>query len=423
MSDETGGAVASAEPHSVPIDTPVTPPAPISTEGSPTPPEPKGDKAAPVEKKPEPTPREALKRAAEQVAKGEAAKADAGKTTPKPDAKPEAKVDAKTEATTPVKSDGPARADDGKFAPKEGTEAKPAQADAQPQGIEPVKDAPAEAGKPVDGVQASKSTHQAPARFSADAKTAWETAPEPVRAEVARMERELTEGLNKYKTDAKDYEDLRPFAEMAKKNGTTLPAVMQNYGKVETAFGISPIAGHIAAAELAGHDFRKLAEAFLGQTHDQVAAQTEARVQQHAQAAQHWEQQARAMHAELQQIRSQQAETETQTAQSTIEAFRAEKPRFDELRPTMAGLMKMGLANDLEAAYRMADRMTSDPTPAAPPPAPEPAPAPAIPARTAHTRAGEKSITGAPTPGSNPATSGPAPSIKDALKRALAQAG
>jgi hypothetical protein len=418
MSDLDGGASAPAESHSAPIEQVVTPPAPISTEPVAAP-EAKADaKPAPEpEKKPEPTAREALKRAAEQVAKGEAAKA-----APKPDAKQEAKPDSK-ETTAPVKSDGPTRAEDGKFAPKEGGEAKPAQAEAKAQGTEPAKPVANEPGKPADGVQASKSAHQAPARFSADAKTAWEAAPEPVRAEVARMERELTEGLTKYKNDAKEFEDLRPFAEAAKKNGTTLPAVIQNYGKVETAFGISPIAGHIAAAELAGHDFRKLAEAFLGQTHDQVAAQTEARAQQAVQAAQHWEQQARAAHAELQQIKARQAETETQTAQSTIEAFAADKPRFDELRPVMANLMKTGFADNLEAAYRMADRMTSDPVVQAPAPTPAPTPAPAIPAPTAQTRKGEKSITGAPTSGSNPANSGPAPSIKDALKRALAQAG
>jgi hypothetical protein len=47
-----------------------------------------------------------------------------------------------------------------------------------------------------------------PARFSADAKAAWATAPEAVRAETHRALKELSDGLSQYQ---QVFEPLKPF--------------------------------------------------------------------------------------------------------------------------------------------------------------------------------------------------------------------
>jgi hypothetical protein len=56
-----------------------------------------------------------------------------------------------------------------------------------------------------DGVSSAKQGYivlPPPARFSAAAKAEWEAAPEAVRAEVSRMEKEFLAGFAKYKVAA-----------------------------------------------------------------------------------------------------------------------------------------------------------------------------------------------------------------------------
>src|SRR5690606_10867157 len=58
--------------------------------------------------------------------------------------------------------------------------------------------APKDQQKPGEDGQAS-SLATPPQRFSEDAKAAWKDAPEALRGEVVRMEKELTKGLSAYR--------------------------------------------------------------------------------------------------------------------------------------------------------------------------------------------------------------------------------
>ena len=71
-----------------------------------------------------------------------------------------------------------------------------------------------------DGVSNTKPSYPVslpPARFSTDAKAAWDEAPEVVRAEVLRMEREFTAGFAKHRAAAERDALLAEFHDMAAK--------------------------------------------------------------------------------------------------------------------------------------------------------------------------------------------------------------
>lgn len=396
MSDGSapGGAPAPADTGAAPIDTGVQTPNPVRSDPPDQQPEPKPE---PEPKKPEPTSRNAIRRAQEKVEAD--AKASEGKgKQPEGKDKP---AEGKDKPAEP-KQDERARAQDGKFAPKDG-EQRPAEA------RQPAKD-----GESQDG-QASQRV-AAPSRFSNDAKAEWDAAPESVRREVARMERETTAGIERYKAGAEEFERVRDFHEQVTKNGGSLHGTLSEVAALEKALLENPVQGLDMVCRRVGLSLSQVAQHLTGQ---EVAPQLQqAQAQMHALSQENQRLTAivRAMHGEHQQ-------RETATATSEIEAFAAGRPRFDELRGTMAGLMRQGLAESLEDAYDMADRLKPGRGASSPPsPAAGSNPAPAS-SRPAQTRAGTASVAGAPSPGSNPAARQPASSVKEALRRAMAATG
>src|ERR1700731_4979238 len=75
----------------------------------------------------------------------------------------------------------------------------------------------------------SHTTSAPPTRFSSAAKAEWYTAPETVRAEVSRMEREFKAGFAKYKTAAARDAGLAEFHELATKGRTTVKEALSRY--------------------------------------------------------------------------------------------------------------------------------------------------------------------------------------------------
>jgi hypothetical protein len=419
MSEVDGGAVAPAEGVSAPAtpvaspDPGVQTPKPVSAEPIAAP-EPK---AEPEPKKPEPTPRDAIRRAADKVAADQKAQAE----------KPVPKVEpAKAEAQAPAKADGPSRDTTGKFAGKEpsapdaGAASKPADSPADsPQS----KLAPDTAAKP------SFTAGEPPARFSAAAKAEWAAAPESVRAEAERAIKELTAGHEKYRGDAEEFGKLREFHEVAKANGRDLHAALTDMKRLEDAFQRAPFEGYEAIAARLGHgSFQQVAEAFLGRAPDQAANATAAAAAQLRQRADHFERLATQQAHELASLRQEKETVTADTMTRQIEDFKSQpgRERFDELRPAISRLLTAGLAEDLDEAYQMASTLKPGPQNSArTAPAQTPEPPPAAPAidLTAQTQKGSKSIAGAPSPGSNPAARQASSSIRDAIRRAAAQAG
>lgn len=376
MSDVNGAAPAAAEQPSLPIE-PVQPPDPIESTGpQPDPkPEAKAEQKAEAKDKPSSSISEALKKAEAKV------KADAEKA-PAKDAKAEKapnKAEAKPEPKE-TKSDGPTRGEDGKFTSKE-----------------PKPETSAET-KPTDAWR------ETPKRFSEDGKREWDKAPDSVKAETHRAIRELENGINEYK---QKYEPIKQYDDLARQNNTTVKDALDRYTTLERELTSQNPQEKFSALQkvfdYAGINLREFAAQMAGQHPDQTAVQTEAQLQ-------HLRNQVAELQHELSGYRSE----KEQTLMKTVDEFAARQPRFDELSPKIAKLLESGLAENLDEAYAMADRLIPAATQAKSnvPVTPE--------TPTAHTPA--KSVAGSPSLGSSPTTRKPSNSIKEALQRAMAQA-
>lgn len=273
------------------------------------------------------------------------------------------------------------------------------------------KDAAPDAEQTPDTVEAAKPETLAsdvPSRFSPDAKAEWAKTPVPVQAEVKRAFTELENGLREYQTK---YEPLKPFEEMAKQAGTTIPVALERYVSIDQGLTSQNPAEKLGALEAvfkaAGISPQQYAAYVTNQPADQVALQQDNVI--------------RELRNELATLKQEvQGVSTTIKGQSEakqmaqIDAFASENPRFDELADDIALLLQMGKASDLQSAYTMADRL--NPSAAAPAPQPKPD-------TKAQTLKASLSVTGAPASGSNPANRMPPSSARNAVDSAFARLG
>ena len=293
-------------------------------------------------------------------------------------------------------TEGPTRGPDGKFAAKAAeTPAEPAQTTEAPQ-------PPATAVAP-------------PARFVKAAQEAWAQAPEIVRAEVARMEQELTQGLQKYKESAEAFEPLREFDAMAKQGGTTLPQALSAYVGMENLLRSDPVKGMVAVCQNLGIDPAQMAQALAGQQSNGGAAPEVASLR--AEIA--------ALKQELSGVAGKYQEIELRPVAQQVEEFASKNPLFnyvaDDIAKTIAAQKAAGQKPDLEAAYQAAIALHPTLAALAAQTAAPAAPTPTTP-DPAQTRKASLSITGSPSV-SNTSTRKPAGSTREALDSAFASVG
>lgn len=212
----------------------------------------------------------------------------------------------------------------GKFAPKvdeKPVDAKPDQAAT----VEPPKpDAPAVA---------------APARFTAEAKAAFEAAPPALRGEIARLESELTRGIAEYKDR---FEPLKRFDDMARNGNTTLERALDNYVGIENLLRSDPVKGFQTICQNAGIDPRAIGQALVGGQSQGGSVPEVA-----------------ALKAQIADLKSQIGGVQQNFAQRDVmghvEKFAAEKPRFDELSAPIAEMLKTGFAKGDTPIARLQD--------------------------------------------------------------------
>lgn len=391
MEDFNGGASAPAETTPVAADDVSSTPNPISTD-------PKTVEAKPEPEKKGPTAREALKAAAEKVAeKAKSAETDDKKTAPvQTQAKPgEKTADRVADKTLPE----PKQAKDASVQPAKASD--------------PSKTEPAKTVAP-----ATQTSHaEAPARFKSDAAAMaeWEKAPEPVKAAVHRSIRELEAGIEKHRVSAEEFEKVRDFDELAKKNNTSLRDAMTRYTNLERTLLSDPLKGIQQVCDYAGVSLRQLAAHVMGQKPDEVQGQSDATIRELRQQVSKLEQSITSVTNNMQQ-------QHVASVDAQVQKFAADHPRFEELAPDIAKLIKQGMTEDLAEAYSMAEKLNPDT--AAPATTVSAAPQTrTAPDPQAQTLKGSKSVSGAPSAGSDPATKRASTSIKDSLRRAVAQAG
>jgi hypothetical protein len=240
-----------------------------------------------------------------------------------------------------------------------------------------------------------------------------------VKAEVSRMEREMTAGIEKHRAKAERDDTLTEFHDMAAKSGKDLKSVvaayvgMENKLRTDLTGGLDEI---VQQATNGKYSLRDVAAHIMGQTPEQNQSQDSATIRELKQTVARLQEQVGGVTQTFQQQR------EHATLQE-VTKFAEAHPRFEDLAEDIGFFMQSGRAKDLSEAYTLAERLNPAPAQATVVTA-EASSAPAkVPDLAEQIRKGSKSPTGAPTPGSDPATRTPSKSIRGALDKAFARAG
>ena len=270
---------------------------------------------------------------------------------------------------------------------------------------------PAKSGEVASqNAEQSQNPDEPPARLSAEAKAQWSALPPAVKADVHRTIREMQGGIEKYRTEATRWQtDVAPYETLAQQYGMDIKGVLADYEGMARMMATDPVQVFDTLAKRHGFTLQDVAANVLGQDLDEYAKQTSqeiARLQQE--------------NMELKRQTQTYTQRQQQEVQSFITDFAVKNPRYSELEPQIAGILRSGLVTAteprlrLQEAYEIADRLK---------PAPRTAPAPQNPAIADQTRKGQLSITGAPGSGSNPANRKTPASAREALDRAFDQYG
>lgn len=185
-----------------------------------------------------------------------------------------------------------------------------------------------------------------PPGYSVAAKQAWDTLPEPVKADIVKREQEVSAGFQRYG-------GLQRFAERAEQNGTSLLNAVNDYDQVETALRKDPIEGVEFMFRKMGRNPIEVLKAWLSKYVPRQGQQaSQGAYGQPQQYQQPIDPNAIASHA------ANMVRMEFQRGQidNDIAAFAANPANrfFPNVRRDMAVLVQAGKAADLQTAYEAA---------------------------------------------------------------------
>lgn len=279
---------------------------------------------------------------------------------------------------------------------------------------------PAWNGKSWEEAGAASTKFEAPKRFSEDAKKVWDTAPDPVKAEVSRMEREMTQGIEKHRAKAERDDTLTEFHDMAAQAGKDLKSVVSGYVAMENKIRGDLFGGLDAVVQQATegkYSLRDVAAHVMGQTPEQNQSQDSATIRELKQTVARLQEQVGGVTQTFQHQRE-------QATLQEVTKFAEAHPRFEDLADDIGFFMQSGRAKDLSEAYTLAERLNPAPAQATAETAEPSSGSAKVTDLAEQIRKGTKSPTGAPTPGSDPATKRtPSKTIRGSLDSAFARAG
>ena len=271
----------------------------------------------------------------------------------------------------------------------------------------------------------------APKRWSEQTQQEWHATPESVRGAVYNMAREFQGAYQKYKADHDTMEELRPYHDLASKQGTNLRKAFDNYYGMELKLredlvgGLDVIVQNVARSQgLTGPHggpltIQDVAHHIATMSPEQRQLTQQRNLQQSSeQRLGQVQQQVEQQNQVLNQILYQQKYTYTR---SQVDQFAESHPRFDELGDLIKSELDLGFS--LEQAYTRADRLRPSGTQAAQ-------------TRTQSAQTRKTSISGAPDGGRNSGNTRPSdgqrrsangeakhPTRREALERAIRRAG
>lgn len=230
------------------------------------------------------------------------------------------------------------RDEKGRFAPK--SEAKPTGDLAPPQ--EPVKPKP-----------------QRPSTWKKDH---WESfdrlaAENPALAEyINQREGEYAKGVSTYKAEAdrarEIYSAIEPFMPELQAHNIQPGQWIQNLGRAHQTLAMGSPQQKLQMFQRLAQDYQVPLQALLPQGEGQQAIGPEV-----LQFVNPLYEQINQLQGQVKTWQSQQEQQRQAEIQSEIERFKTDKPHFEQVRETMAGLLQSGLAQDLDSAYQAAVRM------------------------------------------------------------------
>jgi hypothetical protein len=350
----------------VPIDhAPVTPPAPIGDQAPPKPPGQQDNKSSQVSR------REAIQQAFTRSKQAQEDAAKDVKPRPRPgmghNQPPEpTEVEAKkpstekpTEKSTEKLSASQAAEryrEGGKFArdPSKVEQQQPGQQQPQP-GQQQARQLPETAPY-----------REPPGRFRDQAKTEWHTTPESVRAGVYQMAKEFQGAYEKYRGDNEVMNELRPYHDLATKQGTSLRRAFDNYYGMEQKLRSDLVGGlDVIVQNLRLNDpntgrpitLHDVAHHIVNMTPEQhqLTAQRNQQTSSDQRIGQ-LHQQVEQQNQILSQLLYQQKFAGTR---AQVDQFAEAHPRFDELADLIKSELDLGFP--LEVAYQRADRLRPNP--------------------------------------------------------------
>ena len=235
-------------------------------------------------------------------------------------------------------SDDRPRDPSGKFLPKETTE-KP---------VEAVKSAPVETATKTDVSPAPVSAPPGlPPGWSPETKAFVNALPpdHPLRKDVEKREKEVSDGFKKYSDDAKKYTEieqvLAPVRQTYQMAGVQSDAeAIRRLFMWENAVRSNPVQAIQQLARQYGVDPASFAQS-TGSNQTQPDANPQLQLQQ-------------AIQPYIAPLQQSFQRLEAERAQSEIAQFSKDKPYFDKVKVTMGQLMAQGAAPDMDKAYQMA---------------------------------------------------------------------
>lgn len=344
--------------------------------------------------------------------------------------KPESRMDAIKRAADDLDKAAPPKAEEKPEAKVE--EAK----EPKPEAAKPVEDVKPEAEKKAETPTEERQRRQpieAPANFLPRSKELWQNTPHEVRADMQRVITEAQTEAAQYREASKEYEAIKPYAEMAKQGGTTIDVALGKYVNMEQAFRTDPARGfrelaqnmQMTPAQMIGH----IAAAYNVRP-EQLGAHMAERPHEYTFQRQPQQQQPQrnteveALKATVAQMQQKQVISEVE--RDIIAPFRAENPRYEELKDTIASFLGSAIIpqtlsphDRLAAAYDMAVRISPSTRAAA---APDLGERDQSDSRAGDDFGGTKSVRGAPASGVDVSTQRRGKMSRgDAIKAAMSE--
>lgn len=354
-----------------------------------------------------------------------AMKADKDGDEPKPD--DAVKVEDKKDAKADKEAEKPdAKAEKEPKDDKPPKEEKPVKVDDQPKDTPEQDEKPLEAEKPATKPEPGKPNRDAaPESFHPDAKEVWVNTPRAVRRDLHSYIEKTTSELEQAREYTQRYEQVRDFDEYLTQNGGSLRESLTRVARLETLLQTNPLAGINEILLEAGPrkpdgspvTLMEMARTIVQmgeQGYNQAISQARQQPQVNPQ-----DQQIQALQTQIQEMQQQ------QMAASVIEPFKAQHPRYDELKNDIAFFLKSGKiagnlspAERLEVAYDMAERINAASTSANQAEPADPASNDRAPSFD-----GSKSVKSSPGAVSENDTSPAEGSIRDLLRSNIKKAG